>query len=64
MKFERGFLGREWLFQKDLSHRRSSNLSARVDFNLILKYIIQKKKKKICFIDYTKAFDCVDHNKL
>ena len=26
----------------------------------------QKKKKKICFyfIDYTKAFDCVDHNKL
>ena len=24
----------------------------------------QKKKKKFCFIDYTKAFDCVDHNKL
>ena len=26
----------------------------------------QKKKKKIyfCFIDYTKAIDCVDHNKL
>ena len=26
----------------------------------------QKKKKKIyfCFIDYAKAFDCVDHNKL
>ena len=26
----------------------------------------QQKKKKIyfCFIDYTKAFDCVDHNKL
>ena len=23
-----------------------------------------KKKKEICFIDYTKAFDCVDHNKL
>ena len=25
-----------------------------------------KKKKKIylCFIDYAKAFDCVDHNKL
>ena len=21
-------------------------------------------KKNICFIDYTKAFDCVDHNKL
>ena len=24
----------------------------------------QKKKKKICFIDYAKGFDCVDHNKL
>ena len=23
-----------------------------------------RKKKKICFIDYTKAFGCVDHNKL
>ena len=23
-----------------------------------------KKKKKICFIDYAEAFDCVDHNKL
>ena len=22
------------------------------------------KKKKICFIDYAKAFDCMDHNKL
>ena len=22
------------------------------------------EKEKICFIDYTKAFDCVDHNKL
>ena len=31
-------------------------------------WIIEKarefqKKKKICFIDYAKAFDCVDHNK-
>ena len=23
-----------------------------------------KKRKSICFIDYAKAFDCVDHNKL
>ena len=22
------------------------------------------KKKNFCFIDYAKAFDCVDHNKL
>ena len=24
----------------------------------------QKKNIYFCFIDYTKAFDCVDHNKL
>ena len=23
-----------------------------------------QKKKKICFVEYTKAFDCVDHNKM
>ena len=30
-------------------------------------WIIEKARefqKNICFIDYTKAFDCVDHNKL
>ena len=34
-------------------------------------WIIKKKKKKakefqknFCFIDYAKAFDCMDHNKL
>ena len=25
---------------------------------------IREFQKNICFIDYTKAFDCVDHNKL
>ena len=25
---------------------------------------VLKKKKSICFIDYSKAFDCVDHNKV
>ena len=24
----------------------------------------KNKQKNYCFIDYTKAFDCVDHNKL
>ena len=24
----------------------------------------QEKKNYFCFIDYTKAFECVDHNKL
>ena len=32
-----------------------------------ISWIIKKARefqKNICFIDYTKAFDCVDHNKL
>ena len=33
-----------------------------------IRWIIKKarefQKKSICFIDYAKAFDCVDHNKL
>ena len=32
-----------------------------------IRWIIKKARefqKNICFIDYTKAFDCVDHNKL
>ena len=32
-----------------------------------IRWIIEKAKelqKNICFIDYAKAFDCVDHNKL
>ena len=32
-----------------------------------IRWIIKKAKefqKNICFIDYAKAFDCVDHNKL
>ena len=37
--------------------------------NLIanIRWIIEKERelqKNICFIDYAKAFDCVDHNKL
>ena len=38
-------------------------------YNLIYEYTFWKatefqKNIYICFIDYTKAFDCVDHNKL
>ena len=32
--------------------------------NLIQLAIPEKKKIYFCFIDYAKAFDCVDHNKL
>ena len=32
-----------------------------------IRWIVEKARefqKNICFIDYAKAFDCVDHNKL
>ena len=32
-----------------------------------IRWVIEKPRefqKNFCFIDYTKAFDCVDHNKL
>ena len=39
-----------------------------VDSIIIIKYmklhILLGFQKNICFIDYAKAFDCVDHNKL
>ena len=42
----------ELKFQHSLDHRKSKRIPEK------------KKKKYICFIDYAKAFDCVDHNKL
>ena len=30
----------------------------------IIEKAIELQKKNVCFIDYTKAYDCVDHNKL
>ena len=32
--------------------------------NWIIEKAREFQKKKFCFIDYTKAFDSVDHNKL
>ena len=39
------------------------------DQNANIRWIIKKAREfhkniQICFIDYAKAFDCVDHNKL
>ena len=37
------------------------------DHSANIHWIIEKARefqKNICFIDYTKTFDCVDHNKL
>ena len=46
--------------------RGTRNQIANVHWNIKKKQENSIKKKKIffCFIDYNKAFDCVDHNKL
>ena len=45
------FVGNRYC-QYPLDHRKSKRITEK------------KKKTYICFIDYTKAFDCVDHNKM
>ena len=49
------------MFKLDLKGRGTRDQIANIC------WIIEKARefqKKICFIDYAKAFDCVDHNKL
>ena len=49
------------MFKLDLEGRGTRDQIANIC------WIIKKAReyqKNICFIDYTKAFDCVDHNKL
>ena len=33
-------------------------------YNIVVVYAYNTKTGYFCFIDYAKAFDCVDHNKL
>ena len=44
-------------FRKDRNQR--SNCQHLLDHQKV-----KRVPKKICFIDYAKAFDCVDHNKM
>ena len=49
------------MFKLDLKGRGTRDQIASIH------WIIEKSReiqKNICFIDYAKAFDCVDHNKL
>ena len=53
------------MFKLDLEKAEEPEIKLSLDQNI--RWIIKKARefqKNICFIDYTKAFDCVDHNKL
>ena len=46
-------------FRKDIGSRDQI-----ANIHWIIEKAREFQKKKICFIDYAKAFDCVDHSKL
>ena len=53
------------MFKLDLEKAEELELRLATSIGWKSKRIPEKKKKiYFCFIDYAKAFDCVDHNKL
>ena len=51
------------MFKLDLEKAEELEIKLPTSIGLLKKQEFQKNIY-ICFIDYTKAFDCVDHNKL
>ena len=52
------------MFKLDLEKAEEPEIKLTTSIGSSKKQEIQKKKIYFCFIDYTKTFDCVDHNKL
>ena len=56
----------EIALEMDLEKAEEPEIKLPTSIGSLEKQENSRKKKKIyfCFIDYAKAFDCVDHNKL
>ena len=52
------------MFKLDLEKAEKSEINLPTSVGLSKKQDISRKSIYFCFIDYAKAFDCVDHNKL
>ena len=52
------------VFQLDLEKADKPEIKFPTSTGSLKEQELQKKKIYVCFIDYAKAFDCVDHNKL
>ena len=52
------------MFKLDLEKAEEPEVKLSTFIRSLRKPGNSRKKKKFCFIDYTKAFGCVDHNKL
>ena len=52
------------MFKLDLEKAEEPETKLPISVGSLKKQEISRKKIYFCFIDYVKAFDCVDHNKL
>ena len=52
------------MFKLDLEKAEEPKIKLPTSAESLKKQDSYRKKKLFCFIDYTKAFDCVDHNQL
>ena len=52
------------MFKLDLEKAEEPEIKFPTSIGSLKKQKSSRKKIYFCFIDYTKAFDCVDHNKL
>ena len=52
------------MYKLDLEKAEETDQIANIHWIIVKARGLQKKKKCIYFIDYPKAFDCVDHNNL
>ena len=52
------------MFKLDLEEAEESEIKLPTSIGLLKKQESATKKIHFCFIDYAKAFDCVDHHKL
>ena len=52
------------MFKLDLEKAEEPEIKLPTSIESLKKQESSKKMSTFCFIDYAKAFDCVDHNKL
>ena len=52
------------MFKLDSEKAKEPEIKLPTSIGLLKKWESSRKNIYFCFIDYTKAFDCVDHNKL
>ena len=52
------------MFKLDLEKAEESEIKLPTSVGSLIKQESSRKNIYFCFIDYAKAFDCVDHNKL